>query len=101
MPRRTGPARSRIRNQDPGVRLQVHKQVPCLLSGPGGVRVRIHAPEWNYFPRNVRPPAWVEPLIAEADTAVRIPMNPAARAAGVDSLHVVAAAAIACHLLAR
>jgi tRNA G18 (ribose-2'-O)-methylase SpoU len=36
----------------------------------------------------------------EADQAVRIPMNPAARAAGVDSLNVVAAAAIACHLLA-
>jgi tRNA G18 (ribose-2'-O)-methylase SpoU len=36
----------------------------------------------------------------EADEAVRIPMNPAARAAGVDSLNVVAAAAIACHLLA-
>ena len=36
----------------------------------------------------------------EADAAVRIPMNPAARAAGVDSLNVVAAAAIACHLLA-
>jgi tRNA G18 (ribose-2'-O)-methylase SpoU len=35
----------------------------------------------------------------EADQAVRIPMNPAARAAGVDSLNVVAAAAIACHLL--
>jgi hypothetical protein len=28
-------------------------------------------------------------------------MNPAARAAGVDSLNVVAAAAIACHLLAQ
>jgi tRNA G18 (ribose-2'-O)-methylase SpoU len=37
----------------------------------------------------------------EADAAVRIPMNPAARAAGVDSLNVVAAAAIACHLLAQ
>ena len=37
----------------------------------------------------------------EADETVRIPMNPAARAAGVDSLNVVAAAAIACHLLAR
>jgi tRNA G18 (ribose-2'-O)-methylase SpoU len=37
----------------------------------------------------------------EADEAVRIPMNPAARAAGVDSLNVVAAAAIACHLLAE
>jgi tRNA G18 (ribose-2'-O)-methylase SpoU len=37
--------------------------------------------------------------LAEADEAVRIPMNPAARAAGVDSLNVVAAAAIACHLL--
>ena len=37
----------------------------------------------------------------EADTAVRIPMNPAARAAGVDSLNVVAAAAIACHLLVQ
>lgn len=37
----------------------------------------------------------------EADAAVRIPMNPAARAAGVDSLNVVAAAAIACHLLTR
>jgi tRNA G18 (ribose-2'-O)-methylase SpoU len=35
----------------------------------------------------------------EADEAVRIPMNPAARAAGVDSLNVVAAAAIACQLL--
>jgi hypothetical protein len=32
---------------------------------------------------------------------VRIPVTPAARAAGVDSLNVVAAAAIACHLLAR
>jgi len=37
----------------------------------------------------------------EADEAVRIPMNPAARAAGVDSLNVVAAAAIACNLLAQ
>jgi tRNA G18 (ribose-2'-O)-methylase SpoU len=37
--------------------------------------------------------------LQEADEAVRIPMNPAARAAGVDSLNVVAAAAIACHLL--
>jgi tRNA G18 (ribose-2'-O)-methylase SpoU len=37
----------------------------------------------------------------EADEAVRIPMNPAARAAGVDSLNVVAAAAIACHLLTQ
>jgi tRNA G18 (ribose-2'-O)-methylase SpoU len=36
----------------------------------------------------------------EADQAVRIPMDPAARANGVDSLNVVAAAAIACHLLA-
>jgi tRNA G18 (ribose-2'-O)-methylase SpoU len=36
----------------------------------------------------------------EADEAVRIPMKPAARAAEVDSLNVVAAAAIACHLLA-
>jgi tRNA G18 (ribose-2'-O)-methylase SpoU len=35
----------------------------------------------------------------EADDAVRIPMDRAARAAGVDSLNVVAAAAIACHLL--
>ena len=38
--------------------------------------------------------------LREADEAVRIPMNPAARGAGVDSLNVVAAAAIACHLLA-
>jgi tRNA G18 (ribose-2'-O)-methylase SpoU len=37
----------------------------------------------------------------EADEPVRIPMNPAARAAGVDSLNVVAAAAIACHLLVQ
>ena len=37
----------------------------------------------------------------EADETVRIPMNPSARAAGVDSLNVVAAAAIACHLLAQ
>ncbi len=36
----------------------------------------------------------------EADEAVRIPMHPAAREKGVDSLNVVAAAAIACHLLA-
>jgi tRNA G18 (ribose-2'-O)-methylase SpoU len=35
----------------------------------------------------------------EADQAVRIPMHPGALAAGVDSLNVVAAAAIACHLL--
>ncbi len=40
-------------------------------------------------------PRWLH----EADETVRIPMNPAARAAGVDSLNVVAAAAIACHLL--
>jgi tRNA G18 (ribose-2'-O)-methylase SpoU len=38
--------------------------------------------------------------LREADEAVRIPMHPAARSAGVDSLNVVAAAAIACHLLA-
>jgi tRNA G18 (ribose-2'-O)-methylase SpoU len=37
----------------------------------------------------------------EADQPVRIPMNPAARATGVDSLNVVAAAAIACHLLTQ
>jgi tRNA G18 (ribose-2'-O)-methylase SpoU len=37
----------------------------------------------------------------EADQAVRIPMNPVARANGVDSLNVVAAAAIACYLLAE
>jgi tRNA G18 (ribose-2'-O)-methylase SpoU len=36
----------------------------------------------------------------EADDAVRIPMHPGALAAGVDSLNVVAAAAIACHWLA-
>jgi tRNA G18 (ribose-2'-O)-methylase SpoU len=36
----------------------------------------------------------------EADQAVRIPMHPGAVAAGVDSLNVVAAAAIACHVLA-
>jgi tRNA G18 (ribose-2'-O)-methylase SpoU len=35
----------------------------------------------------------------EADRVVRIPMHPGAQAAGVDSLNVVAAAAIACHLL--
>jgi tRNA G18 (ribose-2'-O)-methylase SpoU len=39
--------------------------------------------------------------LQEADLAVRIPMKPGARAAGVDSLNVVAAAAIACHLLAQ
>jgi len=37
--------------------------------------------------------------LREADQAVRIPMHPGARAAGVDSLNVVAAAAIACHVL--
>ena len=36
----------------------------------------------------------------EADQAVRIPMHPGALAAGVDSLNVAAAAAIACHVLA-
>jgi tRNA G18 (ribose-2'-O)-methylase SpoU len=35
-----------------------------------------------------------------ADQAVRIPMHTGALAAGVDSLNVVAAAAIACHVLA-
>ncbi len=35
----------------------------------------------------------------EADRAVRIPMHPGALAAGVDSLNVTAAAAIACHVL--
>jgi tRNA G18 (ribose-2'-O)-methylase SpoU len=38
--------------------------------------------------------------LREADEAVSIPMSPTARGAGVDSLNVVAAAAIACHLLA-
>ena len=36
----------------------------------------------------------------EADESVCIPMDPAARAAGVDSLNVAAAAAIACYALA-
>jgi len=35
----------------------------------------------------------------EADEAVRIPMRPGARDAGVDSLNVVAAAAIACYVI--
>ena len=35
----------------------------------------------------------------QADQAIRIPMHPDALAAGVDSLNVVAAAAIACHAL--
>ena len=39
--------------------------------------------------------------LAEADTAVCIPMSMGAMALGVDSLNVVAAAAIACHELAR
>jgi tRNA G18 (ribose-2'-O)-methylase SpoU len=39
--------------------------------------------------------------LAEADTAVCVPMSPGAMALGVDSLNVVAAAAIACHELAR
>jgi tRNA G18 (ribose-2'-O)-methylase SpoU len=38
--------------------------------------------------------------LGDADEAVRIPMQPGAREAGVDSLNVVAAAAIACHMLA-
>lgn len=38
--------------------------------------------------------------LSEADEAVCIPMRPGAREAGVDSLNVVAAAAIACHALA-
>jgi tRNA G18 (ribose-2'-O)-methylase SpoU len=36
----------------------------------------------------------------EADQAVSIPMDPAAMARGIDSLNVVAAAAVACHILA-
>jgi tRNA G18 (ribose-2'-O)-methylase SpoU len=40
---------------------------------------------------------WLE----EADRAVCIPMSPSAMALGVDSLNVVAAAAIACHRLVR
>ena len=39
--------------------------------------------------------------LAEADTAVCVPMSASAMAKGVDSLNVVAAAAIACHELAR
>jgi tRNA G18 (ribose-2'-O)-methylase SpoU len=39
--------------------------------------------------------------LAEADTAVCVPMSPGAMALGVDSLNVVAAAAIACHELTR
>ncbi len=39
--------------------------------------------------------------LAEADAAVCVPMSPGAMAKGVDSLNVVAAAAIACHELAR
>ena len=38
--------------------------------------------------------------LSQADEAVCIPMAPGAMAAGVDSLNVVAAAAIACHALA-
>jgi tRNA G18 (ribose-2'-O)-methylase SpoU len=38
--------------------------------------------------------------LGEADEVVCIPMAPGAMAAGVDSLNVVAAAAIACHWLA-
>ena len=26
-------------------------------------------PRWDYFPRNVRPPEWVEPLVAEVRAA--------------------------------
>jgi tRNA G18 (ribose-2'-O)-methylase SpoU len=39
--------------------------------------------------------------VREADQAVCIPMSPAAMALGVDSLNVVAAAAVACHGLMR
>lgn len=39
--------------------------------------------------------------LSQADTAVCIRMSPGAMALGVDSLNVVAAAAIACHALAR
>ncbi|MEO3857054.1 RNA methyltransferase [Acrocarpospora sp. B8E8] len=39
--------------------------------------------------------------LAEVDHAVSIPMSPNAMALGVDSLNVVAAAAIACHALLR
>ncbi len=39
--------------------------------------------------------------LCQADQAVCIPMSPAAMALGVDSLNVVAAAAVACHALMR
>ena len=39
--------------------------------------------------------------LAEVDAAVCVPMSAGAMAMGVDSLNVVAAAAIACHELAR
>lgn len=39
--------------------------------------------------------------ISESDAAVRIPMSPTALSKGVDSLNVVAAAAIACYALTR
>jgi len=39
--------------------------------------------------------------LTEADTAVCVPMSPGAMAMEIDSLNVVAAAAIACHELAR
>ena len=49
------------------------------------------------------PPDSARGNLHEADEAICIPMDPAARAAGVDSLNVVAAvvaaAAIACHHL--
>ena len=45
-----------------------------------------------------RATAWSR-WLHEADQAVRIPMHPGALSAGVDSLNVVAAAAIACHVL--
>jgi len=66
--------------------------VPLEAAGPAGRIALLLGTEGDGLS-----PRW----LAEADMAVCVPMSPGAMAMGVDSLNVVAAAAIACHELAR
>jgi tRNA G18 (ribose-2'-O)-methylase SpoU len=70
------------------------------LIGTGRIGTGPHAPDRVALLLGTEGDGLSARWLHEADAAVRIPMDPAARAAGVDSLNVVAAAAIACHLLA-
>jgi hypothetical protein len=45
-------------------------------------------PKWDYFPRNVRPPEWVEPFIAQV-RAVEPSISTVEQSTGLDSDHVL------------